>query len=495
MAEFDRLIGETLASPRIAAEDLEPDGKVSCLSLPVEVQDYDFYTEEINIDSIEYWLNVQGVRFGAGLFTELYSLRQRALQVRPDGGASLPVTSYAAPTLTNLKSHAITGIYFQKPARDEMSPPRKKARGTDVPAPQAAGAVPACAVAEMSRGIPGVWVGRGLDSLSWEAAIIALPQATHKVALAHPTLSLLGACARAAQVDLSPLLQQCVREPIALVKAMQRLLGPNDVVCCLEAIVAGASSRQWLAESGASQSREALKTMYAFELEVKRLHRLIYDSLLNDTQRTWLAAHTQQPRAMAFHLLYNSCSRACADRMRTALQDGVVLHCRGTCCLVQATAAQLSELMNKLQEALPSLKFEASGVDNIKAVLSARFPDVDFAAKAEVAWEKYGAAHWACCDALVSTKPHSRMTDLSAYLAMRFKDEINLPAEHNDSKFERFVDGAWDTRDIKHLAEPIEAALKSLIPTGTAVEYDLPLPLGCRCSPPVATLIPASVSG
>ena len=65
--ELSSLISETLASPRMDAQDLETDGEVCCLSLPMEVPDYDFYTEEINVDSLERWLGVQGVR-------EVYSL-------------------------------------------------------------------------------------------------------------------------------------------------------------------------------------------------------------------------------------------------------------------------------------------------------------------------------------------------------------------------------------------------------------------------------------
>ena len=485
--ELSSLISETLASPRMDAQDLETDGEVCCLSLPMEVPDYDFYTEEINVDSLERWLSVQGVREVTGLFAELYSLRQRVLGVRPDGSASLPVTSYSAPSMTDLRPRAITGIYVQKPVCDETEPLRKKARGADIQRPQVAGALPACALAEIKRGIPCVWAGRGLGSLSWEATLIALPQSTHRLALAHPAISLLGACARAAQVDLPPLLRQCVTDPTVLTSATRQLGVPvNDAEKFLEAVLFGASSRHLLHKSGASPSQRALETMYAFEIEVKRLHKLIYEDLLSDAQRAWLAAHTQQPRAMAFHLLYNNCYRTCVDRMQTALQ-GDVLHCRGTCCLVRATSAQLPELVSKLQKALPALQFEATGVGSVETALSTRFPDVDFAATADVEWEQYGAAHWACCEALISTKPHSRMTDLSAYLAMCLKSEINLPAEHHDAKFERFVDGAWDTRDIKHLAGPIEAALRSLIPTGTVVEYDLPLLLSCFIPHPRVT--------
>ena len=133
--ELSSLISETLASARMDAQDLEPDGEVCCLGLPMEVPDYDFYAEEINVDSVERWLSVQGVREVTGLFTELYSLRQRVLGVRPDGSASLPVTSYSAPSMTDLRPRAITGIYVQKPVCDETEPLRKKARGADIQRP------------------------------------------------------------------------------------------------------------------------------------------------------------------------------------------------------------------------------------------------------------------------------------------------------------------------------------------------------------------------
>ena len=91
---------------------------------------------------------MQGVREVTGLFTELYSC-DNVSSVRSDGSASLPVTSYSAPSMTDLRPRAITGIYVQKSVCDETEPLRKKARGADIQRPQVAGTLPACALTEI----------------------------------------------------------------------------------------------------------------------------------------------------------------------------------------------------------------------------------------------------------------------------------------------------------------------------------------------------------
>ena len=461
------LIGKVLnESSQVDPEDAEPYGEVSCMAMRPDEVEYNLSMEEVNIDSIERYLEKKEVHRVSGLFSHVFAIRRRAVNLRPDGQGWLPVTSYQAPTLDNMESLPITGLCIRDPEPEVSDDGRKKRKTRQEPF--VIGKPSDLALAEMARGIPISHVGKGLSSLPWESLSIALPQATHQVRLLCPALMLLENCAKVAGVTLPPYLKHCVDDPAFLVQAAEQLGVPSDRIEELfEAIVSGASSREWLLKHTASRQRSHFEAIYAFEVAVRSLHKLVHESLTDD-HRAKLSLATNQPRALAFRLLFNHCSFWCAKHMHDQLGK-MLLHQRGTRCLVRSTEAELAEVISTLEEKGFMIKSDPVG----EADLSTLQPGLHCKAQAEVSWQEYGQAHWDCCKALLSEKPRAHMDTISRYLAWRllFEDEIHVTEADQVPRFERFVDGRWECREIRHLSEIIAPLLKDMLPTN--VSWDI----------------------